>query len=198
MAPLAKKSETTKLNERNQEMYVEGYSNSTETLTGQYTLSYCNECSWATSTRYHTWSSEVEAKGDINQDDRISSGIEQSCDVSADSDSESEPEREVHTIRRRRKLFFPPTHREEFHAPFIWQFTDNEPLHEPGHHLIANGRNECALPLQKSSHLSSAQYKSQKRRDAITDTSSEDRHWSIDVDIKPALPLQRDATTDAS
>ena len=126
---------------------------------------------------------EMEAK-ESGIDEKLSSDEENHNDISASSDSESEPERSAYPIRQKRKSNYPPVHLEEHYIPFVWEFTDDESPYAPGCHLSASGRNKSTFPSQKSSRMSAAQNKSQKKRDNITDTSSEDSHWSVDIKLK--------------
>ena len=127
---------------------------------------------------------EVEAKDvddDDDDDDDLSIGGQNYSDIAAGSESEIDLERDVSTIRHKRKSDY-PIHREEHYMPYIWQFTDDESPYAPGCHVSASGRKKFGNP--KSSCMSAAQYKSRKRRDDTDGTSSEEEsHWSVDIQL---------------
>ena len=105
--------------------------------------------------------------------------------VSADNDSESEPERDTYPIQYKRKADYLPPHLKERYVPFRWDYDDDdESPYAPDPRWSASNRNKSTISSQKVSRVSAAQNKSQKRRDNATDTSSEDSHTSVNIKLK--------------
>lgn len=112
---------------------------------------------------------------------QISSSPDNSCDISADSEAgseaESEQARQVHTSRHKKRSDLPPVYREHLLVDHSWKFSSGESTDALS---CDDHRNAPSTsPWQKPPHISDAQTKSQNRRHQVTDTSSEESHFSL-------------------